>query len=469
MKIGLYNFGGGEQTLGLSIIYSKLKDAQKDVVFINPQNDFNPRDYDILCFSLFWWENKYDYIRFLKNYGINPDKRKPMLVLGGMEMLNPVPMQNFFHYAVMGDGENIIVPLVEAIENNAEPTVDGVFVPGAGKTINIQQAKMEPKQYIDLRVSKQTRIEIARGCKNACLFCLLRWIKPYQEINGEALRYLIQTATTKNVALFCADRGSHSDHDNIQVWCKKYGKRNTGTDLRIDSTYKYNIIDALRFGIESFSERNRKAIGKNYTNENLLEYFKHIFYDVKTSKGKPLTTATMYVILGLPGETGDDIDEFCELLQNIDKILKYKFTLFLTFNTFSPYFFTPLQWAPVDIFTDWNKVFASKYKRLGNIVTAKRGGFRSPASQLKHLLTLRGDDRAYRAIYHIATTPGIDNAMNKNVNIMRNILKKCNIDMEELYGEIPAEKNMPYDFIKNKVSKDAMLKMWERYKNATTT
>lgn len=464
MKIGFYNLGKCEMTLGMAIIFNRLVDAGYNPIWLDLDAGFNPQDFDILCFSIYWWELKLTYIKFLKDFGINPEKRKPILILGGLEMLNPIPMERFFHYAVLGDGEEIIVPLVKAIEKKEEVEIDGVYIPGQSKKINIQSTlHLEPKQYIDLRISKQTRIEIARGCKQHCLFCLMRWVKPYRELNGETLRILIQTAKTKNVALFSPDIGSHSNYEDLLDWCKKYGKRNTATDLRIDTAYKLKTINNLRFGLEGFSYRIRKALGKDWSTEKMVEYFRHIFEETKTPKGKPITVITMYVILGLPGEKPEDIKELIDLLGKIDHIAKYKFTLFLTFNTFSPYFFTPFQWAEVNIFEKWNDAWKKRDRRFENIVIAKRGGFRSPSEQLKHLLTVRGDERASKLLFNIATNREISGKI-ENFYYFKLILNKCGINIEELIEEIPINKVLPYDMIENKISKDNLYRMWENYK-----
>lgn len=468
-KIGLLNFGGGDFTLGLSIIADKLKEAGYQVENINPREQRHFDDYDVLGFSIFWWEHKYNYIRFLKEAGIDPKKKKPFLVLGGMDMFNPLPLDGFFHYAVIGDGEDVIVPLMKAIESDSDPTsIDGIYVSGQKKIIHAQSTKkLSAKHYIDLRKAKQTRIEIARGCKNKCKFCLLSWVKPYREIRGDVLKYLIRTAKTKNVALFCADRGSHSDYERLELWCKKYNKANTGTDLRIDSAAKQKIISNLRFGIEAFSERIRQGIGKFYSNDKLVEYFRHIFENVKTPNGKNLTKMTIYMIFGLPGEDKEDMAEFMDLLQSIDEIAKYKFTMFLSFSTFMPYFHTPFQWAPIDPFKEWDKWFDSTRRHFKNIILAKHGGFVSPAKQIMQMLTIRGDERSPRIMYHLATTSGVKSWLNdrkaghKKIEI---VLRKGGYALNELIGEWPAGKTFPFDFIETHYKKDVLRNMWEDYR-----
>jgi radical SAM superfamily enzyme YgiQ (UPF0313 family) len=468
MKIGLVNFGGGETTLGLEIIGERLREAGHEVVNFDIANDRNVKDYDILCISIFWWLDKIAYVKFLKEAGINPKNRKPVLVLGGLQMMNPKSLGDSFHYAVIGDGEEVICPLVDAIsKGDTEIDIPGVYWPGKASVTKAQSIeRLEARQYIDLRNSKQTRIEIARGCKGACRFCLLTFAKPYRELNGEVLRHLIITSKTKNVALFCADRGSHTNYLEIENWCRKYGKRNSATDLRIDSAQKVNVVSNLRFGLEAFTEKTRLRIGKGYKNDTLIEYFRHIFDEVKTPKGGDLTVMTVYMIFGLPGETPDDVKEFSDLMNRVDDICPRKTTIFLSFSSFQPMGHTPFQWAPMDIYAEWDKAFEKLWHKTKNIVIAKRGGFIPPARQLVQMACERGDERAFPFLYFIATTPGIENVLRNRAighKSIGRLLKSAGIDMDELTGEIQTDLVMACDCVETYYGREKLVKSWQSY------
>ena len=468
MKIALINFGGGEATLGLEIIGERLRDAGHEAVNYDVANDRNVKDYDILCVSIFWWLDKIAYIKFLKEAGINPKKRKPVLILGGLQMMNPKSLGDSFSYAVIGDGEEVIGPLVDAIsKGDIEIDIPGVYWPGKGTVTTAQSIeRLEARQYIDLRNAKQTRIEIARGCKGACKFCLLTFTKPYRELGGAVLRQLIITSKTKNIALFCADRGSHSNYLEIEEWCRKYGKRNSATDLRIDSAQKVNVISNLRFGLEAFTEKARLKIGKGYKNDKLVEYFRHIFDEVKTPKGGNLTVMTLYMIFGLPGEYPADVEEFSDLMNRVDAICPHKVTIFLSFSSFQPMGHTPFQWAPMDIYAEWDKAFESRWHKTKNIVIAKRGGFIPPARQLVEMACERGDERAFPFLYFIATTPGIENTL-KNRAIghksIERLLKSAGIKVDELTGEIPTDRSMACDCVETYYGREKLIASWESF------
>ena len=106
MKIGSVPFGKNvDHTLGLEVVIKDLQDNFN--MPVERATAETARNYDVLLLSLYWWEHSYDLVRFLLDAGINPVKRKPLLVIGGSQCVNPLPLAGFFHYANLGDGESV--------------------------------------------------------------------------------------------------------------------------------------------------------------------------------------------------------------------------------------------------------------------------------------------------------------------------------------------------------------------------
>ena len=115
------------------------------------------------------------------------------------------------------------------------------------------------------------------------------------------------------------------------------------SSLRVDS-FVPEIVNTLTkagqknltLAIEAGSERLRRVINKNLTEEQ-------IFTAVKTAKDCGLKGLKFYGMIGLPTETQDDIEE----IVNLSKRLKEKFKGFdfsFGFSTFVPKANTPFQW-----------------------------------------------------------------------------------------------------------------------------
>jgi radical SAM superfamily enzyme YgiQ (UPF0313 family) len=367
--------------------------------------------------------------------------------------LNPYPLEGMFHYVVLGDGENVIVDLVKAIEKKNYDFEHPSVLKNAkdrGQTAVASSLPME--HYIEERTNKITRIEIARGCKASCAFCQISKVKPYREIPPVVLKNLIATAPTKNIALFSPDRGSYSQYEKIEEWCKKYGKRNIGTDIRLRSIEKTSIASNIRFGIEGFSERERKLVNKPYTNAGIVNAIKHIVEKVQTPKGKAITVITWYMIIGLPGQTQDDYAEFRDLLLEIGSKVKpqKKFTIFLTLNDFLPMPHTKMENDIKEVFEDHYSEWMKYKPNLENITIAQHGGSQSPSMRLARLLVSRGGENSNKALFNLATNPAYARLMKERGlqpgKKMIALFRRCGVDTEPLingYGN-----RTPWDTIR---------------------
>lgn len=471
MRIGFVTFGASWNTFGLKIITDEIK--RNFNIICEPAKIENANQFDVLLFSLYWWEHKYDYIKFIFKAGLKPHSKKPYLILGGMDMMTPKPLSGFFDYAVIGDGEDVITELLQDIIDKKIPTNKAVWIDGEENKCEMSVKKtLYAERYIEDRTNKTVRVEIARGCKRKCLFCMVSFMKPYRELPAPAVKQLIMTSPTKSISLFAPDTASYSDYEAVEYWVAKYGKRNTGTDLRLDTVFHKKTASALRFGIEGFSERIRLAIGKPYTNEKLLSYFEHILTHVKNNKGKNLTTATAYMILGLPNETFDGYYEFNRILAEINKMVKDKFTLFLTFNGFSAQPFTPLQFARVDVFGKFLKEWNSVRTRHDKLVIAQHGGSRNPSSQIMQMLAIRGDENSSKILYNLAVNPNISSKAigNKpeNAKYLLRLLESQKIDPSKIIGELDYNDALGWDGIKNiRFPKEKLWKMFKIYNKRT--
>ncbi len=468
MKIGFVTFGKSWNTMGLEIVCSEIE-RNFDIKPIKAEIK-TAKTFDVLLFSLFWWEHKYDYIRFIHNSGLKPHTKKPYLVLGGMEMLSPKSLSGFFDYAVIGDGEDIITELMQNIIDKKEPRHRSIWIDGRkNKCVIHKKSVLYAKTYIESRTNKLTRVEIARGCKKKCSFCMISFVKPYRELPSPVVKQLIINSPTNRIALFAPDTASYKDYDQIEYWIRKYKKTNMGTDLRLDNMVGRETASALRFGIEGFTEKARRAIGKNYSNNDLIKQFDYMMNKLQKTKGGNLTTATAYMILGLPGEYECDYSEFNNVLKKISKKVKDKFTLFLTLNGFSPQNFTPLQFAGIKPFISYTKKWNNVRERFSKLVIAQHGGSRNPSNQIMQMLTIRGDEKAAKILYNLAINPTVKKKAIGGAHVhgkyLLRMLKDNGIDPNKIIGELNDKDILAWDDIENpNFTKEKLYKMYSIYK-----
>jgi len=453
MNISTLAFAGSDHTLGLTLVQNEILARWPDALIL-PATPLVAKDADYLLVSLYWWRDVYNFVRWLNDAGIDPRKRKPTIIIGGMQTLNPRPIMPYFHYAVVGDGEPVIVPLLEAIESGDDPTGmpgiwhDGEVIPGYLPQLN-------PQAHVDQRTNKTTRIELARGCKQKCPFCELAFIKPYRESPFEVVQTLIRRSPTKSIALFAPDMWSHSRAKEINDVCRKNGKNNTAQDTRIDFIERVAHASTIRFGIEAFGEEARRYIGKVGDNERLFQKMKYAFTELTTPKGNLIGMATCYVIGNFPGETAKNIEEFCDVLASVNSSLQHRVTLFLSVSSFAPSPLTPMWRCAIDpwttLYDDYKGIMERTKPLRERLVLAHRGGIIGPGPRLAQMITIRGDERLSRVVFWLATQANklLKERGNAAARQIMSACKQVGFDPEILWSERPLDEIPPWGNIRS--------------------
>lgn len=447
-RIGCVVFGGGETTLGMEVVCAAIRDQVPEAELVGAVGHVEAKDCDILLVSLYWWEDCYALIRWLADAGIDPRQRKPQIVIGGMMVVNPWVLDGYYHWAVIGDGEEVAPQLVRAImQREMDFEAPGVMRAGAKTATFAPPAALKGRQYMDLRTNKVTRIEIARGCRLKCPFCLLAAIKPYRELPYDVICHLVRASETKNIALFAPDKGSHSKIADIESAVKRAGKKNTGTDYRLDTLKAMEFLPSVgipRMGIEAFTERGRRKIKGIKSDDDLLEGMDRVFNVLKSESGKPLSKFQIYMIGDLPMEREEAaLVEFNSIMGRMDALLDRPFNLFVSISGFTPHPLTRMGTEALDPYTSFNEWFDRNVGKNKNMKIAKRGGVMQPAKRMAHMLVIRGDERARKLVYWLAATPEGRKltAMKGRVggNAMEGMLMKVGYSLEDICGEVSAE------------------------------
>lgn len=302
MKAGYLTFGRDGFSYGMALCLSRLQGVE--LFRVTPKT---ARLVDVLLFSCFWWEHIYLLADFLRRAGIKKgDPDRPRIIVGGFNTFNPVPLLSFADAVVCGDGENII-----------SQVVNGDYSPECVLTDDKKTAlwcNANPLTGFCHDTNGVGRLEIARGCKARCRFCAVSALKPYREVPLGEVETAIKTTKAKRLAMFAPEPTFHSQNNELQELCRRYGKTRLDTDVRLDRIgFRHKDGGVLRSGIEGLSERLRKSVGKPYKNEFIIEQVRGAINDGRHGM-------FFYLILDLPGETDNDFDEFIGMLHGIEKI-----------------------------------------------------------------------------------------------------------------------------------------------------
>lgn len=205
-------------------------------------------------------------------------------------------------------------------------------------------------------------LEIQRGCIRGCRFCQAGMIyRPTREKNLETLkRYAIEMLKNTGHEEISLSSLSSSDYSMLKDLvlflmeeCKDKGINISLPSLRIDS-FSLDVMgkvqdikkSSLTFAPEAGSQRMRNVINKGLTEEMILDGAAQAF-------AGGWNKVKLYFMLGLPGETEEDMKEIPRLA---DRVARKYYEIpksqrngkcQITFSTsfFIPKPFTPFQWA----------------------------------------------------------------------------------------------------------------------------
>ncbi len=405
------------------------------------------KDFDIIGFSL-GYELNYTNVLNILDLGQIPvsttqrGDKYPLVIAGGSCTSNPEPMANFIDLFVIGDGEEIILELLEiAREHQHErqkllqqsAMVPGVYIPslyrvdyGSGRTAPslsplIPEAKAKITRRIVAKLPPPVTspivpyinvihdrgvIEIQRGCTQGCRFCQAGSIyrpvreRPPEEITT-AVDELSQHCGYREMSLLSLSSGDHSHiAEIIATLAHRYHNDNLSLSLpslRLDADAAH-LLDllppqrktSLTFAPEAGSDRLRRVIYKNISEEQVLQTL-----DAVLKKG--WTKIKLYFMVGLPSETMDDIDGIVYLIDKIRR-LHGRIRLQVGASILIPKPHTPCQWVAQET----SDTLHSKYGILIKELHRRRVNFSwadPHVSQIEAALS-RGDRRIGEVIYH---------------------------------------------------------------------
>ncbi len=333
---------------------------------------YNISDVKVFGFSFSFDMDFLTIFSMLEKYNL-PLKAKerdkfPLIFAGGpVVSANPEPYKDFFDFFIIGDGEDVNLKVIDICKSNQDKTkdyilkhlseIEGVYVPKYPKKVKKLTKKLSECIYTPVLSEnaffKDTFIlEMSRGCANRCGFCLASYLNlplrcvPYDELLKTidlGLNY------TNKIALLGAQISAHPHFHDV---CKYiYNKIQNGekiemsvSSLRVDAITPDVVKTLVAAGqknstlaIEAGSDRLRKVINKNLTEEQ-------IFDAVKIARDNGLKGLKFYGMIGLPTETQEDLFEIIELARKLKKENK-GFDISFGFSSFVPKPHTPFQWC----------------------------------------------------------------------------------------------------------------------------
>jgi radical SAM superfamily enzyme YgiQ (UPF0313 family) len=327
------------------------------------------RDNHIIGFSLTYEEDIINLVQMLESGKIPvlAEKRTdddPIVVVGGpVVTANPEPFVDFVDAFVIGEGDQVIHDIVDAVAAASSrkevlsqfAEFSGVYVPTipneeVDRNIILDLDSLDyPVAQIIPDVSEGSRLEpvfgksflleVTRGCGHSCRFCLIGHIcQPRRTRSLGRLKDLVRMGTentpVSKISMIGSSLGDLDGLEELVCWIVDQGLGVSVPSLRADSV-SAPLLDCLvksgqrtlTIAPETGSVELRKSIGKGLKDsdiENAVELAARSGYN----------SLKLYFIIGLPGETDDDLKASVDMIMKLAKTSGLKVTA--SVNPFIP-------------------------------------------------------------------------------------------------------------------------------------
>ncbi|HPY15059.1 MAG TPA: TIGR03960 family B12-binding radical SAM protein [bacterium] len=481
--------------------------AKKEGTLRSMMHDIDFRHFDLICVS-FQYQLQYPaFLKILELAGIPVTSKErsgsnmPVIIAGGPVMCNPEPVSDFLDAAFIGEfepasGEVLKVLLqVKGREKIIEEfsKIEGFYIPDgslSGTVVRrsvLSDLNYDPDSLFDAPVfamrtiHDRFTIEIMRGCTRGCRFCMAgSFYRPHREKSAKnicgILDRVVKTSGYDEAGFLSLSVADHSEIEEILV--ESYGKYSRGISISLPSlrteTLTSKIVSAIRKGRksgftlapESGSERLRKIINKDNTNEEIIEAVRKIF-----SNG--WQNVKLYFMLGLPLENDEDIVETVDLVKKICSLARgfgKKAGVTASFSTFIPQPFTPFQWekmaTPEEIKAKQHIILDG----LRNIKNLKLSWHSQEISTVEGYLSRAGREFNNVIRYVAERMEGLQtDDENFNSKLWNDALLKNGIDPYTTMIEKPVDKPLPYEHIDMRIDRSFLLREREKGYNSERT
>ena len=448
-------------------------------------------------------------------------KACPLVIAGGGALLSAEPMAPFLDLMILGDGEETMVDLLNALEKALQEgttrsdflrtacAIPGIYVPSLYREGS--DGRMEPlipeaahptrrvvadfdslfyptNQVVPIAtVHNRLSLEIARGCTRFCRFCHAGVVyRPARERSVETVTKLLKQCLDETgfdeISFLSLSAG---DYSALRTLCSTTLDRCAEEQISlslpslrvgsIDDSIMDRMSSIRRTGMtlapEAGSQRLRDVINKNVTWEQIERGCRIAF-----SEG--YTSVKLYFMMGLPTETLDDIKGIADTAQQVVDLF-YKIPnrpkgkgvqVTISVACFVPKPDTPFQFCA----QDRRESLREKQKYLLSCVHSRKikVNYHDSTTSVLEGVFAKGDRRLGRVIETAFENGAFFDTWEEYFNYDRwlDAFKTCGLDPDFYnYRTIGLDEVTPWDHLDVGVTKAHLVREYNKALEAKTT
>jgi len=338
---------------------------EKKIPLFSLESRAAPASFDIVGFSLTSELCYSNVLNMLDLGGINirsaaRDENEPLVIAGGGMADCCEPMAEFIDLFVLGEGEEAVVELIQLVKahkkagatkkeilRKAAGKFDWAYVPALHNSkLKTQNSKLSNAVVEDFEnaaavlrpivpftqaVQERVSVEIMRGCPGRCRFCQASFCRrPVRYRSVEKIVSLAKACYAASgfdtVSLLSLSTADYPNLEELVARLQEYFQdKYVGLSLpslRVDRQLKLlpKLLTSVRksgltIAVEAASEKLRQIINKPLKDEDL-------FAAVEEAYRAGWQKLKLYFMVGLPGETTEDVKRIVGLSYQLAKLRK---------------------------------------------------------------------------------------------------------------------------------------------------
>ena len=370
-------------SMGYNILYNLINEREdtwcERIIYPNVksiESNTPVKHFDIISFTLQFEEDYFNLLEMLRDSGIplkreNRSENDPLIIAGGpCASANPMPLSDYIDLFIIGEGEKTIAEVLDVYKNFKKDLtkfldIKGIYIPefdnktkirvvdNLDETYHITQpiiSESDDENYQSV-FNNTIMLNVSRGCTRGCRFCMAGYLyRPMRETSWKklidiALENRKNTGLNK-ITLIGAAVSDYSNLNELIGGLEEEGFQISTPSLRIESITKETLESLKKSGLKTITlapesiSRLRKVINKDILEEQIFTVIKNaveLDFNIK-----------LYFLIGIPGESFDDIHELCEYMKKIASMHKNPKRVKFSVNPVIPKPHTPLQWEGYD-------------------------------------------------------------------------------------------------------------------------